>query len=165
MPKGLQPIYTQTVTATTGVTVNFTNIPQNYTDLLLVGSIRFTSLGGDNYLTFNNSSTLGSGTYLQGADGGPYTGRINPTDGVFIGQTNGSNDVASTFSNIEVYIPNYASNIFKSTISTSFRENNNNTSYTVMPGAGLWRSNAPIRSMFLYSLAQHSSLTLYGISR
>jgi hypothetical protein len=166
MPKGMIPIYTQTVTTTGGVNIQFNNIPQNYTDLMIIGSIRFNGSGGDNYITFNNTGgTDASGTYLQATNGGPYSGRIAGTQGSFIGQTGGTTETASTFSNVQIYIPNYSSNIFKTTLGHMCKENNSSTSYTVMPSAGSWKANAPITSLYFYGLAQYSSATLYGISK
>ena len=160
------PIYTQTVTTTGGVNIVFNNIPQNYTDLMIIGSLRFNGNGGDNYITFNNNSTANaSGTYLQGTLGGPYSGRITGTNGSFIGQTSGSTETASTFSNVQIYIPNYSNNIFKTTLGHVCKETNSSTAHTVMPTAGSWKSEAPITSLYFYGLAQYSSATLYGISK
>lgn len=162
----MQAIYTQTVTSTAGVNITFNNIPQNYTDLLLSCSVRFAGNNGDAYLTFNNDTAgLASSTYLQGTSGGPYTGRMTGNYGVFIGQISGSSSTANTFSGIDILIPSYSSNIFKTSLALGARENNSNTDYTTMPSVGLWRANAPITSMYLYGLAQHSRVTLYGISR
>jgi hypothetical protein len=166
MPKGMVPIYTQTVATTGGVNISFVNIPQNYTDLMFVGSLRFDGNGGDSYITFNNdSSAVASGTYLQSTSGGPYSGRMTANWGAFIGQVSGATETASTFSNVQIHIPNYSSNIFKTTIGNACKETNSTTTFTVMPTAGLWRSNAPITSLYFYGLAQHSSATLYGISK
>lgn len=160
------PIYTQTVTTTGGVNIAFNNIPQNYTDLLLVGSMRFNGNGGDQYITFNNNGTSdASGTYLQSTSGGPYSGRMTANWGAFIGQISGATETASTFSNVQLYIPNYSTNIFKTVIGNTCKETNSTTSFTVMPTAGLWRSNGPIRSFYIYGLGQYSSATLYGISK
>lgn len=166
MPKGMVPIYTQTVTTTGGVNIAFNNIPQNYTDLMVIGSMRFNGSGGDQFITFNNNGTGdASGTYLQATSGGPYSGRMTTNWGAFIGQISGSTETASTFSNVNIYIPNYSSNIFKTTIGQVGKETNSSTAYTIMPTAGLWRSNAPITSFYIYGLAQYSTATLYGISK
>jgi hypothetical protein len=166
MPKGMVPIYTQTVTTTGGVNIQFNNIPQNYTDLMIIGSIRFNGTGGDNYITFNGSTnTDASGTYFQATGSGPYTGRISGTSGSFIGQTAGTTETASTFSNVQIYIPNYSSNIFKTTLGHVCKETNSSTAHTIMPTAGSWRNTNPITSLFFYGLAQYSTATLYGISK
>ena len=166
MPKGMVPIYTQRINTTGGVNLQFINIPQNYTDLMIVGSLRFNGNGGDQFITFNNNNNGdASGTYLQATDGGPYSGRMTANYGPFIGQISGSTETASTFSNVQIYIPNYSSNIFKTTIAHSGKETNSGTLFTVMPTSGLWRSNGPITSLYFYGLGQYSSATLYGISK
>lgn len=166
MPKGMIPIYTQQVTTTGGVNIAFNNIPQNYTDLLIIGSVRFNGNGGDQYITFNNN-TVGnaSGTYLQATSGGPYSGRMTANLGPFIGQISGATETASTFSNIQIYVPNYSNSMFKTTIGQAGKETNSNTAYTIMPTSGLWQSNAPITSLYIYGLAQYSTATLYGIAK
>jgi hypothetical protein len=75
---------------------------------------------------------------------------------------------ANTFSNSEIYIPNYAGSASKSITGTSVTENNG-TASNIYVNAGLWSNGAAISSLSFVSsggnFAQHSTITLYGISK
>jgi hypothetical protein len=78
-------------------------------------------------------------------------------------------NTASTFSNGEFYIPNYASANNKSVSFDSVTENNKATDQILALNAGLWADSAAITSIKLevnggtYNISQYSSATLYGI--
>jgi hypothetical protein len=157
----------QTVTVGSGGAANieFTNIPQTYTDLKIVMSGRIVS-GTDGTLTpsFNNSTANFSYRRLIG-DGASASSYADTTNS--IGYVERSDFTASTFSNTEIYIPNYTGSTNKSFSVESVMENNATTSYAGM-WAGLWSNTAAITSVKLSgvaNLAQHSTATLYGISR
>jgi hypothetical protein len=84
------------------------------------------------------------------------------------GTGNGSTSTASTFSNAEIYIPNYTSSNPKAISSAGVQENNSAAAW-IMLTSSLWNptSNAPVTSITLTagssSMAQHSSFYLYGI--
>lgn len=172
MPKGMQPIYT--VTASTTVTnVTFNNIPQTYTDLMVLVSTRSTvspspaTNGIDENLVLNGdtSSSLYSRTRFWGSGVGTGTDRASNAAPTSIILTSGSGTTANTFGTHTIYIPNYTSNVFKQIISDSVGENNNSVGWTTLY-ALLYRSNAPITSLgFQNSDTSGSTFTLYGISR
>jgi hypothetical protein len=146
--------------------IEFTSIPATYTDLLMKISSRGTetnALNGYYYdVTFNNTSANRTGKYLQKLsntfDTGSYSlwGVSSPTD-----------FTASTFSNGELYIPNYASSNYKSAQLDSVSENNATTQRITL-SAGLWSDAAAITSIKLVqgdgNFAQYSTAYLYGIS-
>ena len=162
------PISTITVGGSSVATIQFTGIPQTYTDLKLVFSARTTSGSGLSYstltlngsqttaMTFKNLVTEGSSTvssYTQAAYG---TGGENTS-----GATPGTNPI---FNSSEVYLFNYSSNAVKS------------YSIDVANGHILWfwssvnalSLTAPITAISLYNVnnfAQYSTFTLYGIRK
>ena len=177
MPKGMQAIYTRTLTGTVG-SVIFNNIPQTYTDLYVVASTRSSRTGAttdDLYVNFNlatNTNTLHSSTVLWA--NGSSAGAGRGSNGWLIGlAVQPANDgTANTFSNSSIYIPNYTSNAFKSVSIDSVNTNNSVTIGTgsgLNPSAALFRSNAPITAISFLggyaAFAAGSTFTLYGIAR
>lgn len=149
--------------------IGFTNIPQNYNDLVIKVSLR-TDNNSSNYLsafiTFNGStsgysqrmvygtgssalSASGSGTYIDWAAYGTATPAT-----------------ANTFGNGEIYIPNYTGSTNKSISSDSVSENNATNSIAALT-AGLWSNTTAISRITLAgnsgNLAQYSTATLYGV--
>jgi hypothetical protein len=161
----------QTVTAGSAVSIlNFTSIPQTYTDLQLVASVRSVSVAAFDQLLFTfNSNTSGVYSYkvLQGYSGavsnGSNTGEFNASGGY----APAANATSSVFSNTQIYISNYASANFKSFGVDATQENNSATESVLHLRAGLFSSTTAISSIqcFLQSgnFAQYSSITLYGI--
>jgi hypothetical protein len=84
---------------------------------------------------------------------------------VWVFETVPSTATANTFSNGEIYIPNYTSSNFKSVSADNVQENNATAAdgYLV---SGLWSNTSPINSISIASgsnFAQHSTFHLYGI--
>jgi hypothetical protein len=111
MPNTYKKIATVVVGSGGSSAINFTSIPQTFTDLKIVLSGR--SLQGNVYgggrLEFNSSTNNYSWRRLR-ADGSA-TASDNSTSAASITNwdMNGANATASVFSNIEFYIPNYTS--------------------------------------------------------
>jgi hypothetical protein len=173
MPKGLTAIYTQVVGAGGVSAVTFNNIPQNYTDIKVVFSARETASTpySGTYLTLNNNgASLYSTTLLEGY-GSVASSRTSNQGSFFpVPHVPGGSSTANTFGSSEIYISNYSTTLFKSLIMDSASENNSASSFSFQQGltAGLYRSNAPISLFKITSagtFAQHSTFTLYGISR
>jgi len=164
------PIQTVTVGSSGASRIDFTNIPQNYTDLRLVISGRQNAGSGFGYstLSFNNDATTtnttfrnmvteGSSTvatYNQGAYG--TGGEINAA---------GLPGATSTFGHMEVYIPNYSSYNIKPYSINSATPN----LYWWWQGSHLYNSTRPITAIkytnINYNLTQHTTATLYGIRK
>jgi hypothetical protein len=168
----IQPIYTQTIGATAGGIV-FNNIPQTFTDLRVVVSTRTNASGAidGNIVRFNgDSGTNYSKTTLYGTGTNVYSYRTATTYVDYIG-VDGNTATANTFSNWEVYIPNYASANFKQVIVDGVSENNSatNDAQRQVLTASLWRSTAAITSLSVGGYAgnpmQYSTFTLYGITK
>jgi hypothetical protein len=168
MANTFKKIQTVTVGAGGAASIEFTGIPQTFTDLKLVVSGRNTGSGGTNIAgRFNSSSTSYSQRALVGS-GSAASSDIGPgsTYGIF-GGMDGTNVTSSVFSSCEVYIPNYTSANNKSFSTDFVRENNGTTAYQILI-AGLWSNTAAITSITLTSssdnFAQYSTATLYGVS-
>ena len=150
--------------------IEFTSIPQTYTDLVLKCSIRGTasSLARDLLIQINGNSSSYSDKYLMGA-GASVSSEINGggTTRLFGGPQNGNSSTANTFSNGEVYIPNYTGSNYKSASADSVSETNATTIYSALV-ASLWSNTAAITSLVLTlhsgNIGEYSTAYLYGIS-
>lgn len=172
MTIALQPIYTQTVGATSVATITFNNIPQTFTDLQVLVSGRLNNAAAQTgfYVYFNGSNTaVYSDTYLQGSGSTAASSRESNNVAAIQVQTPANAATANTFGNSSLYIPNYAGSNFKSWITDGVAENNASTAYSNLT-AGLWRNTAAITSLSLTSYGngdwlQYSTFTLYGITK
>ena len=166
MPLQLYKIASTDLTATAS-TVTFSSIPQGYTDLKVVVSARNTSSGASLRLRFNGTTTNHTDRYME-ANGSTVVSGSNAfgVSYIFVGAVNGSSTTSNTFSNNEIYIPNYAGSTNKSVSADGVSENNATTAYADL-AAGLWSNSAAITSIELSpntnSFAQYSTFTLYGI--
>ena len=178
MPFAMVPIYTQTVGAGGASSVVFNNIPSIYSDLKLVISTRFTGTGTNPYFGFllinpNGSGTNYSETYLNGNGSTAISGRFT-TNGAWLmpyRSIPNSSTTANTFSNTEVYIPNYTRSVFKQALVDGVGEFNLSAGGLTLQ-ASLWRDTSPINSIIISGyldnaswgvFSQHSTFTLYGI--
>jgi hypothetical protein len=166
MPLQLYKIGSVEVGSAGASNIDFTSIPQGYSDLKLVVSTRGTSgtsVGGHVfYIRPNNSSANGSIRYLVGNGVTASSG----TDTSIQGAGNASDWTANTFGSCDIYIPNYASANNKS-ISVDAVGENNGTDTRIILYAGLWSNTAAITSLSLVPYAgtfvQYTTATLYGI--
>jgi len=147
--------------------IDFTSIPSTYTDLVVKYSIRTTSANQIDYLKceFNGSTTSYTERVLYGY--GTTVGSAS-NSGSYDNIINGGANTASTFSNGEIYVPNYAGSNYKSFSSDSVAESNTTSNNMLMLAAELWSNTSAITSIKLSDLssgtiAQHSTATLYGI--
>jgi hypothetical protein len=145
--------------------VTFSNIPQSgYTDLKLVASIRATNDIDYGTITFNGSTTTFSSRRVLGDGSSASSG--SRSDNLIFG-LNPSGSTASTFSNWELYLPNYLSSNAKS-FSIDHVTENNATSAIATLNAYLWTGTAAVNSIGLApytgSFAQYSTFSLYGLA-
>ena len=167
-------IATVTVGAGGAANISFTSIPSTYTDLCLLASVRDTrgdAAWTDGYFSINGtpSGTAHSYRYLLGDGSGAYSGNSSGNSKIAAWLENSGLSTASTFANVQFYLPNYANTSYNKSISIdSAGETNATTAYSSMI-AGLWSSTAAISSLYLTpgvgNYAQYSTATLYGISK
>lgn len=168
-----------TITAGSGTpsTLQFSSIPQTYTDLLLVFSLRRASgsNNGDINIRFNGSIANYQDYNWYGYGSGAAGGFSNVNYGL-LGFTpesiNGTVTTANTFSNGQLYIPNYTGGTAKQILSEVGVENNAASSWT---NQGMWGSRwndgsaiTNIQVIITSSPAtfdQYSTASLYGITK
>jgi hypothetical protein len=145
--------------------VEFTSIPATYTDLKLVLSLR-----GDQaaqyascFIAFNGSSTgfVHKFVYGDGAGAAGFGGNTNQ-----IADQNGDTSTANTFSNAEIYIPNYTLSNSKSFSVDGVTETNATTAFIelgalVGPSAAI--TSIRISPNSTKKWVQYSTAYLYGI--
>jgi hypothetical protein len=161
-------IETKTLATATAI-IEFTSIPQTFTDLVLLCSLRNSGAGASDTalsIYFNNLTTNRSGRNLYG--NGTTVSTFSGTGLTFYGLPK-SDMTANTFSNHSIYIPNYTSAINKSVSIESVGENNGTRSDSDIT-AGLWSSTAAISQVSItpfgaFTLAIGSSISLYGITK
>jgi hypothetical protein len=160
-------IQTVTVGATPVATIDFTSIPQTYTDLKIVISARNNFNAGyasNCSLSFNSSSSNFSSRFATGD--GASTASYSRSDNLnaFLVPTPGA--TASVFGNTEIYIPSYTSAKYKAFSIDCVVENNASGTFLTIY-AGLWSNTAAITAISLNdqngSFIQYSTATLYGI--
>lgn len=171
MPATYTLISKVTVGAGGAATMQFTSIPQTYTDLKVVISARNTGTSGNELqilLDINGNSSAGSWRLLYGNSSGVFSGAnsgyLQPA------HSTTTNTTANTFGNAEIYFPNYTSTTTNKSFSSDFvTENNLSTANSAILGfyANLWSNTNAITSLTLTSnisnFVQHSTARLYGI--
>lgn len=172
--------YTQigsTVTVGSGgaSSIDFTSIPSTYTDLLVKLSVRDAGVYANvNFSVRVNglSTSIYSRKYIYGNSLGASSAATSAgsSEGqMFLGYVPGSvSQTTSTFSNSEVYIPNYTSSNVKAVITDSVSEGNwDDVSMSL--GASLANTTSTITSLSFLGTgsgwAEFSSVSLYGISK
>jgi hypothetical protein len=151
--------------------IEFTSIPNTYTDLVVKLSLRGASSLATMqiYMTFNNSTSGFSARQIYG-DGSSATSATLSNSGAAISiiNMNTNASTSNTFSSTDIYIPNYAGSINKSVSADSSTENNAQGALTGLT-AGLWSNTAAITSIKFtnqdaVNFVQHSTAYLYGVS-
>jgi hypothetical protein len=167
MPKGMQPIYRQVLSGTASE-VTFNNIPQTFTDLKIIINGRVnTGNAGTIYMRINGAVT-GYNTvigYGETVAAGTFT-----SSGGHIGYLTGPGIDAASTGSIEVYIPNYKSNIIKNAMSNCVSEGNATTyQSSIQNQNSISLLNAtPVNSLTILNDAgvlftANTSFSLYGI--
>ena len=156
--------------------VTFSSIPTTYTDLVLRSSVRHNGTGGNVWYfgaQFNSiTGTVYSDTFLVTDSSSVIpTGSTNDNAfSVHAGTQVQNNYTADTFSNTELYIPNYRSSTDKPWSSHLINENNAGTYNYLGFCAGLTQTSQPITDILIKpngsvgGFAAGSSFYLYGIS-
>lgn len=160
-------ITTTTVGSSGATDITFSSIPATYNDLLLKLSARDATASSGTWvkITFNANTSSYSNKYME-ANGSSVGNGTAASE--WAGTSTSSSATASTFSIIELYIPNYAGSNNKSFSTDSASENNGTTAYAGI-GAGLWSNTAAITSIKVApnngsNFSQYTTATLYGIS-
>jgi hypothetical protein len=168
MANTLELISSVTVGSGGASSIDFSSIPATFTDICLVLSLRDSQGGVANStnLSFNGSTSSFSTRHLQGQPSGSPTAVSATTPARFAGNTVSSGATASTFANVQIYIPNYAGSTNKSYSVDSVTENNATEAYSNLI-AGLWSNTAAINQVTVSTsggnFVQYSTAYLYGV--
>lgn len=152
--------------------IDFSSIPQTYTDLCIKISARTNRATPQDSFRITLNATNASYSYARlYSDGSAGPGADVSSGDSYLtgGYTNGNTGTANTFGSTEVYFSNYTTSSNKSVISDGVSENNATTAYVGLVAAS-WSNSAAITSIKLESatgatILQHSTATLYGISK
>ena len=156
---------------TAAASIEFTSIPQTYTDLKLIVSGR---ADGGSYpgevgwaltIGFNGSTSNFTARILAG-NGASVS---SATTARIIGFLTGAAATSNTFGSSSIYIPNYAGSTNKSFSGDAVSENNATTAFQRLC-AGLWSNSAAITSIQLDvelgtggNFVAGTTASLYGI--
>jgi hypothetical protein len=152
--------------------ITFSNIPDGYTDLLLLHSLR-TTLGSQYH--FDDM-----GFRINGDTGNNYTNRLLQTrDGsissgggvanfIVAPEASAGGAPGNTFGSGRIYFANYLASIPKSVYCEGASESSSLTQVITMINTGVYSGASPITSIQIYSrnsqsLVTGSSASLYGI--
>ena len=167
------PLGSYTLANSTTSDVTFSNIPQTYQDLMIVGSARRTdaAASGIIYITpyYTGIGASPQSTTVLSGDGSSVTSlRYSNQDGAFIASVPAASSTAGIFGSIVWHCLNYANtSTFKTSIARTVA--NTNASGTTRFAVNLTRGTGGITtvncSTFSGSafLAEGSTFTLYGI--
>ena len=171
MPDTMTLIASYTVTSAQS-TIDFTSIAGTYSDLCIKLSGRHTTAGGEDtpFVRFNNDS--GSNYYFvfgSGRGGVPVVSGAVPTSAFWCGTIPGAGDTSGSFSNIEIYVPNYTSTTLKKAIRFEGMTSGMTGSMYQRTGGGYWNATAAaINRVTLgivsgYNFAAGTTAYIYGI--
>jgi hypothetical protein len=156
---------------TAAASIEFTSIPQTFTDLVLTVSGRSTlsSFAANMPIQFNGSAVAQySQRRLYGDGAAAQTQSATNDTSLYMIPVNGASTTANTFSNATVYIPNYTSSVAKSVSADSVTETNSGTQGHTQTSitAGLWNNTAAITSIRVatdFNWTADTTISLYGI--
>jgi hypothetical protein len=159
---------------TAQLAIEFTSIPQTYTDLYFVLSLRSThSALYDRLTLYFNGVKTGTSYQSRTLDGNgsaaSSTSRTSQATASLESAIQGTSSTSNTFTSTTLYIPNYTSATNKSFSSDSVTENNGaGAGQSIV--AGLWSNTAAITSVGfsyfdIYNLSIGSTISLYGITK
>jgi hypothetical protein len=154
--------------ATAAASIEFTSIPQTYTDLVVVYSLRDTGTNGtervhQTALSLNGATSSFSSRVLAGNGSSAFSFSDTPR---FSGWHPDAAATSNTFGNTALYLPNYTGSTNKSYSIDQVAENNATKTYASII-AGLRSDTAAITSLALTTLGTNlavgSTASLYGI--
>jgi hypothetical protein len=159
------PIQAITLSASSS-DITFSGIPQTFTDLVIVGSVKATASANTSlgFQVNGDTSSVYSQTRLQANGSSAVSERSSGVNfGNFSGFSYAVADTTNNFSPVVFQAINYSN----STTNKTFLSRGNNASTGVGSVVSLWRSTAAITSIRIYpfagSLDSGSQFTLYGI--
>jgi hypothetical protein len=142
-------IASSTVGAGGAASIDFTSIPNTYTDLCIKISARFASSSTLIKITYNSNTSNYARRGLVGENA--TTASYSGSD-AFIAYTDASTNTSNTFGSADVYIPNYSGNGYKSASIDTTKEQASADAVTAMT-ASVWSNTSAITSISLSDLS------------
>lgn len=176
LPSTMTPIATSILTAA-GATVTFSSVPQTYTDLVLVASVKTVTgsypilkmqFNGDTGTNYSYTNLIASATSTVASARSSNLNQAYPGPGIVVAIP----DSANTFATGLINIMNYANTTtYKTLLSRDATPGTNSAaggSGQVGAYVNLWRSTAAITSITVTTNNGHNydvgtSFTLYGV--
>jgi hypothetical protein len=162
----MQLIKSVTVGAGGASSIVFNNIPQTFTDLIFLYSLRNDQAVAEKtaYLILNGSFSSYSNRRLLG--NGSSASSASSSTNEYIIAAQGTSTTLNTFTSGQIYFPNYRSGAFKSYMNEVVYENNGTTAWQVLQ-SGLWSNSSAITEVNLAlgngNFVQNSTMSMYGI--
>jgi hypothetical protein len=165
MPTTYNLISSVTVGSGGTTAINFTSIPQTYTDLVIKLSTRMSTQ--DYRIKYNGSASGYNVVFLYSDGSAPSSFRSSVAG--YIGLTNNNSNIASSFGNSEIYIPNYTLSNAKAVSQFGVQETDASTPVYMSISAQSWSIANAITSIEISqytggTIYQYSTAYLYGIS-
>ena len=162
----MELIETVTVGSGGAASIEFTSIPQDGVDLLVLLSARTARTGQPQDVLRLDVNNNNSGDNLRLTGDGSIVNTAAAVS-MFFGYANAAGATAGTFSNQSLYISNYTSSSAKSISGDSVSENNNTEAWSRLDAATTADTSA-VTQLKVYStsgdLIEHSSASLYKIT-
>jgi hypothetical protein len=165
----MQLVETITVGSGGAASIQFSSIPQDATDLLLLISARSVTassfalnvfrFNGDSSNSYAYRNLTGNGTAPSSSSNTAFSGMF------FDASIPAATTTSNTFGNLSLYIPNYSDSQHKRMSFDAVGENNATAARQVF-SAGRWASTSPITTITFTTtenLAQHTTASLYKI--
>lgn len=158
--------------ATAAPSIEFTSIPQDGTDLVIVISARTLRSGQTDdgvSVKLNSNTSNYTNRLLYGSGSAALSGTTYFGQGYFLANATGATATADTFSNCVVYIPNYTAAVNKFITTDAVTENNATAAIQIII-AGLWADTSAITSILFdnYSATNFvagTTISLYKITK
>lgn len=175
MPSTYSLIASSTVGSGGASSIDFTNIPSGYVDLVVKYSLRCTLSGGPFYfgdcaVRFNTDTSSNYNNLVMRARENAVES-LGSSSSTFIAlyEASAGNATANAFGSGQLYISKYTSSDNKSVSIDGASESNGSTQVQFGTISGLWRNSSAVTSIKLYeqngtNFVQHSSAYLYGIN-
>jgi len=153
--------------------IEFTSIPQDGTDLIVVVSGRTTQTGdaGVMRIRFNNDTTVAYDVInLRGQPGGVTSATSTSTSLNLAALVNGQESTSNTFSSMQAYISNYTSSNDKSISIDNVTEKNGSANFDAFQkiSAGKYTTSSGISSVTIFEsgedFVQYSTASLYKVT-
>lgn len=144
-------------------TIQISSIPQTYTDLVIIYSVRGSATNVNTYFRFNSNSTGANyGQQLMYSSGATNTGyRFGSGNEFVINYQNSLNSLLFNHGRIDIF--NYTGTSNRKSILYTFNRDGN----FLERGGGTWNQTSAISTVSLHasvnSFAANSTMALYGI--